>query len=162
MWTPTSQGGTAVYEPLVLGSLNGIRTLPCYYYLYINSGRWCLCHVPSTFVTVNTHANVFFVLRLLLAASAKSGVTLFRQIVTLRGIYRVNIECFGEHLGRPKIAHGSHNDVRRLCWPNFRDIHGLQLVDNVFGSFYIWSTQSHIRLQYNLFYSSTFVSLGRV
>ena len=23
---------------------------------------------------------------------------------------------FGEHLGRPKIAHGSHNDVRRLCW----------------------------------------------
>ena len=35
---------------------------------------------------------------------------------------------FGEHLGRPKIAHGSHNDVRRLCWPNFRDIHGLQLV----------------------------------
>ena len=25
---------------------------------------------------------------------------------------------FGEHLGRPKIAHGSHNDVRRLCWPN--------------------------------------------
>ena len=35
---------------------------------------------------------------------------------------------FGEHLGRPKIAHGSHNDVRRLCWPDFRDIHGLQLV----------------------------------
>ena len=26
---------------------------------------------------------------------------------------------FGEHLGRPKIAHGSHNDVRRLCWPNW-------------------------------------------
>ena len=25
---------------------------------------------------------------------------------------------FGEHLGRPKIAHGSHNDVRHLCWPN--------------------------------------------
>ena len=25
---------------------------------------------------------------------------------------------FGEHLGRPKRAHGSHNDVRRLCWPN--------------------------------------------
>ena len=23
---------------------------------------------------------------------------------------------FGEHLGRPKIAHGSHNDVRHLCW----------------------------------------------
>ena len=26
-------------------------------------------------------------------ASAKSGVTLFRQIVTLRGIYLANIEC---------------------------------------------------------------------
>ena len=26
---------------------------------------------------------------------------------------------FGEHLGRLKIAHGSHNDVRRLCWPNW-------------------------------------------
>ena len=23
---------------------------------------------------------------------------------------------FGEHLGRPKLAHGSHNDVRRLGW----------------------------------------------
>ena len=57
-----------------------------------------------------------------LAASAKSAVTLFRQIVTLRGItlpisYHV-YGPFGEHLGRPKIAHGSHNDVRRLCWPN--------------------------------------------
>ena len=30
-------------------------------YLYINSGRWYLCHVPSTFATVNTHANMFFV-----------------------------------------------------------------------------------------------------
>ena len=29
--------------------------------LYINSGRWYLCHVSSTFATVNTHANVFFV-----------------------------------------------------------------------------------------------------
>ena len=30
-------------------------------YLYINSGQWYLWHVPSTFATVNTHANVFFV-----------------------------------------------------------------------------------------------------
>ena len=30
-------------------------------HLYINSGRWYLSHVPSTFATVNTHANVFFV-----------------------------------------------------------------------------------------------------
>ena len=55
-----------------------------------------------------------------LAASAKSAVTLFWQIVTLRGItlpisYNV-YGAFGKHLGRPKIAHGSHNDVRRLCW----------------------------------------------
>ena len=31
------------------------------HYLYINSERWYLSHVPSTFATVNTHANVFFV-----------------------------------------------------------------------------------------------------
>ena len=30
-------------------------------YLYINSGRWYRCHVPSTFATVNTHSKVFFV-----------------------------------------------------------------------------------------------------
>ena len=40
--------------------------------------------------------------------------------MTLRGItlpisYNV-YGPFGEHLGRPKIAHGSHNDIRRLCW----------------------------------------------
>ena len=32
-----------------------------YYYLYINSEQWYQWHVPSTFATVNTHANVFFV-----------------------------------------------------------------------------------------------------
>ena len=30
-------------------------------YLDINSGRWYISHVPSTFATANTHANVFFV-----------------------------------------------------------------------------------------------------
>ena len=55
-----------------------------------------------------------------LAASAKSAVTLLQQIVTLRGInlpisYNV-YRPFREHLGRPKIAHGSHYEVRRLCW----------------------------------------------
>ena len=53
-----------------------------------------------------------------LAASAKSAVTLFRQIVTLRGItlpISYVYEPFGEHLGKPKIAHESHNDVS-LCW----------------------------------------------
>ena len=31
------------------------------FYLYINSGRWYLSHVPSTFATLSAHANVFFV-----------------------------------------------------------------------------------------------------
>ena len=57
-----------------------------------------------------------------LAASAKSAVTLFRQIVT-EGNYLANVGMFmalsgNTCMGRPKIAHGSHNDVRRLCWPN--------------------------------------------
>ena len=30
-------------------------------YLYINTGELSHLHVPSTFETVNTHANVFFV-----------------------------------------------------------------------------------------------------
>ena len=29
--------------------------------LYINTGQWYRWHVPSTFATVNTHANVFLV-----------------------------------------------------------------------------------------------------
>ena len=36
-----------------------------------------------------------------LAASAKSGVTLFRQIVTLKGIYLANIECSRVFRGTP-------------------------------------------------------------
>ena len=78
-------------------------------YLYINTGWWSLSRLPSTFAPANTHANVFFVFL---------PVTLFRQIVTLRGItlpIAYNVP-FAEHLGRPKIAHESHNDVRRLWW----------------------------------------------
>ena len=66
-----------------------------------------------------------------LAASAKSAVTLFRQIVTLRGItlpiaYNVYVP-FGEHLGSPKIAHdviitssvsGGTLAPSSFCWPN--------------------------------------------
>ena len=44
--------------PLLLEQLNIIMYFD---HLYINRGRWYLCHVPSTFATVNTHANVFFV-----------------------------------------------------------------------------------------------------
>ena len=60
-----------------------------------------------------------------LLASAKSAVTLFRQIVTLRGItlpISYVYGPFGEHLGRPEIAHESHNDVRRLCWCHLRSV----------------------------------------
>ena len=55
-----------------------------------------------------------------LAASAKSALILFRQIMTLRGKpcryctkFTGLSACTWE---TAKIAHGSHNDVRRLCW----------------------------------------------
>ena len=94
-------------------------TIPHPIYILIRDG--CpFSPVPSTFAPANTHANVFFVL--LPVDICKECFTLFRPIVTLRGItlpmsYNV-YGPFREHLGRPKIAHGSHNDVRRLCWPN--------------------------------------------
>ena len=93
------------------------------FYILINTGELSLLHVPSTVATVNTHANVFFVfLPGGISKEWRHMLLLFRQIVTLRGItlpisYHV-YGPFGEHLGRPKIAHGSHNDVRRLCWLN--------------------------------------------
>ena len=55
-----------------------------------------------------------------LAASAKSAVILFRQIVTLRGKPCRYCTKFtglsGNAWEASKIAHESHNDVRRLCW----------------------------------------------
>ena len=39
--------------PLDIGGGGGTEILPGH--LYINSGRWYLSHVPSTFATVNTH-----------------------------------------------------------------------------------------------------------
>ena len=48
-------------------------------YLYINSGRWYLSHVPITFAT---HANVFFVF--LPGGISKKWRQIVRQIVTLR------------------------------------------------------------------------------
>ena len=92
---------------------------PNTHYLYINSGWWYLCHVPCTFLTVNTHANVFFVF-------LPGGISKeCRHIVSANcdwGEFTLPISSvhgsFGEQLGRPKRAHGSHNDVRLLCWPN--------------------------------------------
>ena len=55
-----------------------------------------------------------------LASSAKSALSLFRQIVTLRWNpcrYRTNVYGLsGNTWGDRKTAHESHNDVRRLCW----------------------------------------------
>ena len=94
-------------------------------FIIINSRWWYLCHVPSTFATVHTHANVFFVF--LLGSISKE----WHQIVSANcdwGEFTGPISSvhrsFREHLRRPKIAHGCHNDVGL----NFRDIHGLQLV----------------------------------
>ena len=39
----------------------GLFRITIFYLLYINTGELSLLHVPSTFATVNTHANVFFV-----------------------------------------------------------------------------------------------------
>ena len=55
-----------------------------------------------------------------LPASAKSAVTFFRQIVTLRWKpcrYRTHgYGPFGKDAGRSRIAPVSHNDVTDLCW----------------------------------------------
>ena len=111
-------------------------------HLYMNSGRWYLSHVPSTFATVNyTHANVFFVF-------LPGGISKeWRQIVSANCDFETEtgpiVPMFtglsGNTWETAKIAHESHNDVRRLCWCHLcsagqtwdersRDIHGLQLV----------------------------------
>ena len=93
--------------------------------LYINSGRWYLCHVPSTFATVNTHANVFFVF-------LPGGISKeWRHIVSANCHFdRQSLPCLGKFTGlsgktweTPKIAHESHNDVRHMrgqCWCHLR------------------------------------------
>ena len=73
---------------------------------------------PFPAFPVRLHLQIHMPMSSYLAASAKSAVTLFRQIVTLRGItlpisYNV-YGPFGEHLRRPTIAHERQNDVRRL------------------------------------------------
>ena len=58
--------------------------------LYINTGELPLWHVPSTFATYTCQRVLCHLT--CMAASAKSGVTLFRQIVTLRELlcrYRI-------------------------------------------------------------------------
>ena len=75
-----------------------------------------LCHVPSTFATVNTHANVFFVF-------LPGGISKEWRHIVLANCHfdRQSLPClgnvygpFGQDLGDPKIAHESHNDARRM------------------------------------------------
>ena len=91
-------------------------------YIIINSGRWYLFHVPNTFATVNTHANVFFVF-------LPGGISKeWRQIVSancdFEGETSPIVPMFtglsGNTWETAKIAHKSHNDVRRLCWRHLR------------------------------------------
>ena len=90
-------------------------------HLYIISEQWYQWHVPSTSATVNTHANVFFVF-------LPGGISKEWQ--------RVSANCDFEGETGPivpmftglsmntwetaKIAHESHNDIRRLCWCHVR------------------------------------------
>ena len=76
-------------------------------YLYINngrSGRRYLWHIPSTFATVNTHANVFFVF-------LPGGISKeWRHIVSTNcHFHRQYLPClgnvygpFGQELGDPQ------------------------------------------------------------
>ena len=56
-------------------------------HLYINSGRWYLSHVPSTFATVSTHANVVFVF-------LPGGISKeWRHIVSANCDFERNLPC---------------------------------------------------------------------
>ena len=105
--------------------------LLCY---LINTGQWYLCHVPSTLYH-NCKYTCQRVLCLFTWWHQQRVASHCFGKLWLWGEFTWPISSvhgsFGEHLGRPKIAHGSYNDVRRLCWPNFRDIHGLLLVLNI-------------------------------
>ena len=73
-------------------------------YIY-NTGGY-LWHVPSTFATVNTRANVFFVF-------LSGGISKeWRHIVSANCDF--DRETTGKTWETAKIAHESHNDVRRI------------------------------------------------
>ena len=78
--------------------------LACSLYLYINSGRWYLCHVPNTFATVNTHANVFLVF-------LSGGISKeWRHIVSANCDFEVcRFRCAG------KVQKNYGSDVRGKC-----------------------------------------------
>ena len=90
--------------------------------LYINSGRWYLWHVPSTFATVNTHVNVFFVF--LPGGISKEWRHIVSANCDFQGETGPIVPMFtglsGNTWETAKIAHESHNDVRRLCWRHLR------------------------------------------
>ena len=97
-----------------------------YGYLYINSERWYLSHVPSTFATVNTHANVFFVF--LPGGISKEWHQIVSANCDFEGETGPIVPMFtglsGNTWKTAKIAHESHNDIRRLCWCHLRICRG--------------------------------------
>ena len=87
-------------------------------HLYINTGEWSLLHVPSTFATVNTHASVFFVF--LPGGISKEWRHIVSANCDFEGETSPIVPMFTGLSGTAKIAHESHNDVRRLCWRHLR------------------------------------------
>ena len=75
-------------------------------------------HIPSTFATVNTHANVFFVS--LPGGSSKEWRHIVSANCDFEGETLPIVPMFTPFSGNTwetaKIAHESHNDVRCLCW----------------------------------------------
>ena len=115
------------YIFLLLHILAKFLWLICYRntYLYINSGRWYLSHVPSTFATVNTHANVFFVF--LPGGISKEWRQILSANCDFEGEPSPIVPMFtglsGNTWETTKIAHESHNDVQAsllapssFCW----------------------------------------------
>ena len=90
--------------------------------LYINSEQWYQWHVPSTFATVNTHANVFFVF--LPGGINKEWRHILSVNCDFEGETGPSVPMFtglsGNTWETTKIAHESHNDVGRLCWRHLR------------------------------------------
>ena len=86
--------------------------------LYINTGELSLLHISSTFAPVNTHANVFFVF--LPGGISKEWLHIVSANCDFEGEILPIVPMFtglsGNTWETAKIAHESHNDVRRLCW----------------------------------------------
>ena len=97
--------------------------VPSAHHLYINSEQWYQWHVPSTFATVNTHANVFFIF-LPGGMISKEWCHIVLANCYFEGETGPIVPMFtglsGNTWQTAKIAHEGHNDVSRLCWRHLR------------------------------------------